>query len=98
MKINSDITAPLYMELICRKGIETDNLINEIMDLATMQDCSDVVLLEGIVDSILDNEKSVVIISITVKPASEEGLRAIHFIKSVFENFFSYYPKYTEPI
>ena len=86
------------MELICRKGIETDNLIDEIMESATLQDCSDFVLLEGIVDSILDDEKSVIIISITIKPATDEGLRAVNFIKSVFENFFSYYPKYTEPI
>lgn len=98
MKINSDVTAPLYMELICRKGNETDNLIDEIMELAALQNCAEFVMLEGIIDSIINNDKSVIIISVTIKPASDEGLRTVNFIKSIFENFFSYYPKYTEPI
>lgn len=98
MKINSDISAPVYLELVSKKGLETDNLINEIMFLAEESNMNDCFQLEGIIDSIMDNEKSVVIISVSITPNTPKGAEALKFIKLLFENFFNYYPKYTEPI
>lgn len=98
MKITSDITAPLYLELICKKGIETDNLINEVTELASLMKVQDVFQLEGIVESIMDDDKSLIIISVAVVPVTPKGEDALAFVKAVFENFFNYYPKYTEPI
>jgi hypothetical protein len=98
MKINSDISAPVYLELVCKKGIETDNVIDEMTELASLFKVPECFQLQGIVDSVMDNEKSVIIISVDILPNTPKGEDALSFIKAFFETFFNYYPKYTEPI
>jgi hypothetical protein len=98
MKINSEINAPVYLELVCKKGIETDKIIDELTDLASSYLIPDCFSLQGIVDSLIDNEKCVVIFSVDILPNMPKGEDALGFIKAVFETFFNYYPKYTEPI
>lgn len=98
MKTSQEIIAPIYLQLFAKNGLETDNVITELIMLSENHGVSDLFNLEGITPSLHDDDKNIIYFSVTIVPSLEQSNKAVEYIKSVFENLFNYYPKYTEPI
>lgn len=98
MKTSQEIIAPIYLQLFAKNGLETDNVITELIMLSETHGVSELFNLEGITPSPHDNDKNIIYFSVTVMPSLQQSQNAIEYIKSVFENLFNYYPKYTEPL
>jgi hypothetical protein len=98
MKNENEISAKVFLELIARKGVETDNTIDELFELARGHGVSDIVELEGVVEHIYGRDNTSIYISVLLLPTLQQSTSALMFIKSIFEQLFSYYPKYTEPL
>lgn len=98
MKNLNDIVAPVYLELHTKNNLETDVLVDELISLANKYHVDDAFSLEGIVENINDNEKAIVYISLSVIPSLQQGEAIVAYIKAIFENYFNYYPKFTEPL
>lgn len=98
MKNLNEIIAPVYLELHTKNGLDTDVLVDELTSLAEKYHVIDAFQLEGIVQNVNDNNKTIVYISLTVVPSIQQGVEVIEYIKAIFENYFNYYPKFTEPV
>lgn len=98
MKTSQEIIAPIYLQLFAKNGLETDNVITELIMLSESHGVSDLFNLEGITPSLHDDDKNIIYFSVIIIPSLEQSNKAVEYIKSVFENLFNYYPKYTEPI
>ena len=98
MKTSQEITAPVYLQLFTKNGLETDNVITELIMLSETYNVADLFNLEGISPSMNDSDKNIIYFSVTIIPSLQRSVNAIEYIKAIFENLFSYYPKYTEPL
>lgn len=98
MKIQQEIVVPVYLQLFTKNGLETDNVISELVLLSETHNVAELFNLEGIAPSLHDSDKNIVYFSVTIVPSLQNSVNAIEYIKSVFENMFNYYPKYTEPL
>lgn len=98
MKTSQEITAPVYLQLYTKNGLETDNVITELIMLSETHDVADLFNLEGISPSLHDADKNIVYFSVTIIPSLQRSVNAVEYIKSIFENLFTFYPKYTEPL
>lgn len=98
MKTSEEIVAPVFLQLYARNGLETDNIITELIMLSETYNVSDLFNLEGISPSLHDKNKNIIYFSVTLVPIITQSSNAVEYIKAIFENFFNYYPKYTEPL
>lgn len=98
MKNEHETSAKVFLELVARKGIETDNTIDELFEIAKKHGVSDIIELEGVVEHIHGRDNTSIYISVLLIPTLQQSTSALMFIKSLFEQMFSYYPKYTEPL
>lgn len=98
MKTSQEIIAPIYLQLFAKNGLETDNIITELIMLSETHGVADLFNLEGITPSLHDNDKNIIYFSVAVIPSLQQSQNAVEYIKSVFENLFNNYPKYTEPL
>ena len=98
MKTSQEIVAPIYLQLYAKNGLETDNVITELIMLSETHNVSDLFNLEGITPSLHDKDKNIIYFSVTMVPSIAQSNDAVEYIKAIFENFFNNYPKYTEPL
>lgn len=98
MNNSQEIVAPVYLQLFTKNGLETDNVITELIMLSETFNVTDLFNLEGIAPSLHDSDKNIIYISVAIVPTLEQSKDALDYIKAIFTNLFNYYPKYTEPL
>ena len=98
MNNSQEIVAPVYLQLFTKNGLETDNVITELIMLSENFNVTDLFNLEGIAPSLHDSDKNIIYISVAIVPTLERSKDALEYIKAIFTNLFNYYPKYTEPL
>ena len=98
MNNSQEIVAPVYLQLFTKNGLETDNVITELIMLSENFNVTDLFNLEGIAPSLHDSDKNIIYISVAIVPTLEQSKDALEYIKAIFTNLFNYYPKYTEPL
>jgi hypothetical protein len=93
-----EITLPIFLELDCRNIKEVNNIISNIMDSAESFGLKNKVSLEQIQTHPYYTSSAVIIFSITINPMKGSDGEYFDFLQNIFENYYQYHPRFTEPI
>jgi hypothetical protein len=93
-----EITLPIFLELDCRNIKEVNAVIASIMELSESLGLKNKISLEQIQTHPYYNNAAVIIFSIIINPLKGLDSQYFSFLQNIFENYYQYHPRFTEPI
>lgn len=93
-----EITLPIFLELDCRNIKEVNSVISNILDSAEAFGLKNKVSLEQIQTHPYYTSAAVIIFSIIINPMKGLDDKYFDFLQNIFENYYQYHPRFTEPI